>query len=230
MRQMAVALGLGMAAAVVGIVALGIGGVPARAASATGQPIPLFAPQPQLAPPSLEIRLKPTNWTPAPGLEPQRAILAAGCFWGPEKFFRETPGVVATAVGYIGGKTERPTYEQVIYEETGHAEAVIVEFDPRVITYAQVLDRFWQIHNPCTVNRQGPDVGDQYRSAIFYLDDEQRRVAQQSMKDAQKLFRRPIVTELVRAPRFWMAEDYHQQYAERTGRMCAIDRSDHIGG
>ncbi|MDI9635642.1 peptide-methionine (S)-S-oxide reductase MsrA [Kamptonema cortianum] len=158
-------------------------------------------------------------------------MVAGGCFWGTEYYLRQMNGVVATAVGYIGGKTDNPTYKEVCYEGTGHAEAVMVEFDANVVSYSAILDRFWQIHNPCTWNRQGPDIGSQYRSAIFYLNDEQKSIAEKSKKDAQKLFRRPIVTLIEKAPRFWMAEEYHQQYAEKTGKTsCPIDRSDHKDG
>ncbi len=178
--------------------------------------------------PPLEIKLAATKFMTTPDAKLERAIVAGGCFWGTEKYLRQTPGIVATAVGYIGGKTERPTYEAICYENTGHAEAVMVEYDTSVISYRQVLDRFWQIHNPCTLNKQGPDYGDQYRSAIFALNSDQLKSAEESKKVAAKLFKRPIVTEIKIAPRFWMAEDYHQQYSEKTGRACSIDRSDHI--
>lgn len=181
--------------------------------------------------PSREIKLAPTKYQSARDVQRQRAILAGGCFWGLEYHFRQVPGITATAVGFIGGKVPYPTYRQVCYENTGHAEAVLLEFDPTVISYGEILSQFWQLHNPCTLNRQGPDVGNQYRSAIFYLNDKQKQIAQESMSNAAELFKRPIVTQLVEAPQFYMAEDYHQQYAEKTGKAyCPIDRSDHIGG
>lgn len=180
--------------------------------------------------PSPTIILGATKFKTKPGAKLERAVLAGGCFWGLEKHFRETPGITATAVGFIGGKTKNPTYKEVCYDNTGHAEAVMVEFDTSQISFKQVLDRFWQIHNPCTLNSQGPDFGDQYRSAIFPLNADQQRIAEQSVKDAAPLFRRPIVTEINTGHMFYMAEDYHQQYSEKTGRACAIDRSDHKGG
>lgn len=176
------------------------------------------------------VTLAPTDYKAPKNRPLQRAVFAGGCFWGLEKHFRETPGVTATAVGFTGGKKENPTYEDVCTGKTGHAEAVLVEFDPARISYRQMVERFWQIHNPCTVNRQGPDIGDQYRSVIFYYNDQQKEVAEQSKKDSAKLFKRPIVTEILPAKEFYMAEAYHQQYAEKTGRACAIDRSDHVGG
>ncbi|MBX3114737.1 MAG: peptide-methionine (S)-S-oxide reductase MsrA [Fimbriimonadaceae bacterium] len=189
-----------------------------------------LAPQSQDQKPSETVTLAPTKFKLRPGVKAQRAVVAGGCFWGTEKYLRLTPGITATAVGYIGGKTKNPTYKEVCYENTGHAEAVMVEFDPSVISYKQVLDRFWNIHNPCTMNRQGPDVGTQYRSGIYPVNDEQRKIAEQSKKDAAPLFKRPIVTEIVMDQTFWMAEDYHQQYSEKTGRACHIDFSDHVNG
>lgn len=180
--------------------------------------------------PSPTIKLAPTRYQARPGVKVERAIFAGGCFWGLEKHFRETPGVTATAVGFIGGKTKNPTYKEVCYNDTGHAEAVLLEFDPAKISYKQLVERFWQIHNPCTLNRQGPDFGDQYRSGIYPLNDAQKEIAEQSKRDAAPLFKRPIVTEIVTGQTFYMAEDYHQQYSEKTGRACAIDRSDHVGG
>lgn len=179
--------------------------------------------------PSTTIKLAPTK-NPAKSEKRERAIFAGGCFWGLEKHFRETPGITATAVGYIAGRTKNPTYKEVCYENTGHAEATMVEFDPALINYSQVVDTFWQLHNPCTLNRQGPDFGDQYRSGIYPLNNEQNKLAEESKAKAAPLFKRPIVTEIVTGQTFYMAEDYHQQYSEKTGRACAIDRSDHIGG
>ena len=147
------------------------------------------------------------------------ATFGAGCFWGVEEAFRRTPGVTETAVGYTGGQTENPTYEAVCTDRTGHAEAVQVEFDPSQISYDQLLDLFWQIHDPTTLNRQGPDVGTQYRSVIFYHDEDQKAAATASMERlrASGTFRRPIVTQLVPATTFWRAEEYHQKYAQKHG-------------
>ena len=149
----------------------------------------------------------------------ERATLAAGCFWGVEANFRKIKGVIATAVGYTGGNLENPTYHDVCTGSTGHAEAVDIFFDPGVISYAQLLEVFWTIHNPTTSNRQGLDVGTQYRSAIFYHNDEQKSIAIASKERAQKSgkFKQPIVTDIVPASTFYRAEDYHQQYFEKGG-------------
>ena len=145
------------------------------------------------------------------------ATFAAGCFWGVEALFRVLPGVVATRVGYTGGHVEDPSYEMVCTGETGHAEAVEIQFDPALITYEQLLTLFFQRHDPTTLNRQGPDVGTQYRSAVFYHNDQQLTTAQQVTSQAQALFDRPIVTQLVPAVVFYPAEGYHQQYFEKRG-------------
>lgn len=154
-----------------------------------------------------------------------KATFGAGCFWGVEAAFRRVPGVVATAVGYAGGKTEHPTYEQVCSHRTGHAEVVEVDYDPEVVGYDQLLDVFWAIHNPTTKNRQGLDFGNNYRSVIFYRDGAQRAAAVAS-KDAVNRggkHRRPVVTEIVPEAPFWRAEDYHQQYYDRKGiTSCEI--------
>ncbi len=149
----------------------------------------------------------------------ERATFAAGCFWGVESAFRQLPGVLATAVGYTGGDTEDPTYKEVCSGRTGHAEAVTVEFDPAKISYEQLLDVFWDLHDPTQLNRQGPDYGSQYRSAIFTHGPEQEKIATASKERLAKpgRFRRPVVTEIVPAPVFNMAEDYHQQYFEKRG-------------
>lgn len=148
-----------------------------------------------------------------------KAIFAAGCFWGVESAFRQAPGVLATAVGYTGGQVAEPTYRQVCGGRTGHAEAVLVEFDPARVTYEQLLDLFWENHDPTQLNRQGPDYGSQYRSAIFVADVAQEAAATASKQrlNASGKFRRPIVTEIVAAEPFYMAEDYHQQYFEKRG-------------
>jgi len=154
-----------------------------------------------------------------------KAIFAAGCFWGVEDAFRQTQGVTSTTVGYTGGTTKNPTYKEVCSGRTGHAEAVEVEFDPARISYAQLLKVFWENHDPTTMNRQGPDVGAQYRSAIFFLGAEQEAAARESkegLEDAGK-FKRAIVTEITPASEFYRAEDYHQQYFEKQGiRSCHL--------
>ena len=147
----------------------------------------------------------------------QTATFAAGCFWGVEDAFRRVPGVLDAVSGYIGGHTEHPTYRQVCGHATGHAEAVQVTFDPQRVTYADLLNVFWQIHDPTQLNRQGPDVGDQYRSAIFTHSPEQERLATESRDREQAKHARPIVTQIVPAPRFWPAEEYHQRYFEKNG-------------
>lgn len=149
----------------------------------------------------------------------ETAIFAAGCFWGVESKFMETPGVVATTVGYTGGKTEKPTYKEVCTDLTGHAEAVRVEFDPTKISYEKLVELFFANHDPTQVNRQGPDVGTQYRSAIFYTTPEQKQIAEQmkvKLGNAGK-YKRPIATEIVAAQPFWAAEEYHQQYLKKRG-------------
>jgi peptide-methionine (S)-S-oxide reductase len=152
----------------------------------------------------------------------QRATFAAGCFWGVEAAFREIQGVVATRVGYTGGITADPSYEQVCSGTTGHAEAVQVWFDPTLTSYGELLDRFWSIHDPTTRDRQGWDLGSQYRSAIFFHDAEQERLAIASREERQSSLARPIVTEIVTASRFYDAEDYHQRYFEtHGGAFCA---------
>lgn len=155
----------------------------------------------------------------------EKATFAAGCFWGVEAAFRQVPGVKSTAVGYMGGTTDNPTYEQVCTDRTGHAEVVQVEFDPAEVSYDTLLGVFWQNHDPTQLNRQGPDFGRQYRSAIFYHSDAQRQAAEtskQRLADSGSL-RRAIVTELTPAAEFWRAEEYHQQYLEKRGRTsCHI--------
>ena len=149
----------------------------------------------------------------------KHATFAAGCFWGVESTFRKIPGVKSTEVGYTGGTRPSPSYEQVCSGATGHAEAVRVTFDPSEISYKELVDVFWKAHDPTTKDRQGPDVGSQYRSAIFYHDAEQREIAESSKneQDASGNFGRPIVTEITEAPEFYRAEEYHQQYFEKKG-------------
>jgi peptide-methionine (S)-S-oxide reductase len=153
------------------------------------------------------------------------ATFGAGCFWGVEAAFRRVPGVTSTAVGYCGGSLAKPTYEQVCSGRTGHAEVVQVEYDPAKVGYAELLEVFWASHDPTQLNRQGPDIGTQYRSVIFVHDDEQRRIATAAKAelDNSARFRRPIVTEILPFPAFYRAEDYHQQYLEKRGlAQCAL--------
>jgi peptide-methionine (S)-S-oxide reductase len=155
----------------------------------------------------------------------EKATFGAGCFWGVEETFRTLPGVKSTAVGYAGGRKEHPSYEDVCSDETGHAEVVEVEFDPQTIGYDKLLDVFWSNHNPTTPNRQGPDVGTQYRSVIFYHSPEQKAQAEASKAALEKSGKhsRPVVTQIEPAPRFWRAEDYHQKYLQKRGQThCAI--------
>jgi peptide-methionine (S)-S-oxide reductase len=149
----------------------------------------------------------------------ETATFAAGCFWGVESEFRRQNGVISTQVGYTGGKLENPTYHAVCSDRTGHAEAVEIQFDPTVISYEKLLDLFWELHDPTTVNRQGPDIGSQYRSAIFFHTPEQEAIAKASKEKLQASGRysRPIATEIKPAPDFYRAEEYHQQYEEKQG-------------
>jgi len=149
----------------------------------------------------------------------EKATFGAGCFWGVEAAFRQVKGVLSTAVGYTGGSLKDPTYEDVCTDRTGHAEVVQVEFDPAQVSYEELLRVFWENHDPTTLNRQGPDVGKQYRSAIFFHTPEQESAAKAS-KDAlarSGRYKRPIVTEITPAAEFWRAEEYHQQYLEKRG-------------
>jgi peptide-methionine (S)-S-oxide reductase len=153
----------------------------------------------------------------------EKATFAAGCFWGVEVDFRNTPGVTAAQVGYTGGHAENPSYKEVCSGQTGHAEAVEVAFDPSEISYGDLVDLFWSLHDPTQVNRQGWDVGTQYCSAIFTHSPEQAVVAAESKARAQARFPRPIATEIVPATMFWPAEEYHQQYLVKNGRAtCRI--------
>jgi peptide-methionine (S)-S-oxide reductase len=147
------------------------------------------------------------------------ATFGAGCFWGVEAAFRRIPGVLDAACGYAGGTTENPTYQQVCTDRTGHAEVVQVEFDPAKVSYEQLLDAFWSMHDPTTLNRQGPDHGSQYRSVIFCHTPEQQSaaVASRDRQQSTGRFHRPIVTQILSAPAFWRAEEYHQRYFEKQG-------------
>jgi len=150
----------------------------------------------------------------------EKATFAAGCFWGIETAFREVKGVVNAIVGYSGGRTANPTYEQVCTDETGHAESVLVEYDPAVVSYEELLELFWSIHDPTTKNRQGPDVGTQYRSVIFYHTPEQREEAlasKEGLERSGRLRGRAVSTEIVPASTFFPAEEYHQRYHEKHG-------------
>ena len=148
-----------------------------------------------------------------------KATFGAGCFWHVEDLLAKTKGVTSTKVGYTGGQLPNPTYEEVCTDKTGHAEAVEVEYDPNEISFEELLDVFWNNHNPTTLNRQGPDVGIQYRSAIFYHDDEQKQIAEKSKNDLDKSgkFPNPIVTQIIPAPVFYKAEEYHQKYFKKHG-------------
>jgi peptide-methionine (S)-S-oxide reductase len=151
------------------------------------------------------------------------ASFSGGCFWGVEEFFRKVPGVVATAVGFTGGHVPNPTYEQVCTHTTGHVETVLVEFDPKVVSYRALVDDFWHVHDPTTVDRQGPDVGNSYRSAIWTYGPDQMKEALASIAARQSKERSKIVTQVKPAETFYLAEDYHQQYDEKTGtNSCPI--------
>ena len=157
------------------------------------------------------------------------AYFATGCFWGAERRFWNLNGVTNTSVGYMGGATSNPTYEEVCYEETGHAEAVRVNFEENIITYKELLNVFWSCHNPTTLNRQGPDIGKQYRSAIFYLNDKQRLEAEESKKIMNEtMFDNNIVTEITKFDEFYLAEEYHQNYLSKNpnGYSCHKIRKD----
>lgn len=149
----------------------------------------------------------------------EKATFGAGCFWGIEAAFRKVPGVLSTSVGYAGGSFANPTYKHVCSGETGHAEVVQVEYDPSQVSYEEILDIFWKTHDPTTLNRQGPDIGTQYRSAIFFHNPEQEGAARASKKrlESSGRFKKPIVTEITPASEFYRAEEYHQRYFERRG-------------
>jgi peptide-methionine (S)-S-oxide reductase len=149
----------------------------------------------------------------------KKATFGAGCFWGVESTFRRIPGVISTAVGYTGGQLDKPTYEDVCTDRTGHAEVVQVEYDPARVAYEDLLEVFWTCHNPTQLNRQGPDIGTQYRSVIFYHDEEQKVEAEESKARIESLgiYPRPIVTQIAAASPFFRAEEYHQQYLAKRG-------------
>lgn len=149
----------------------------------------------------------------------QKAIFAAGCFWGVQDAFETLPGVLKTTVGYIGGRTEKPTYKEICNGNTYHAEALEVEFDDNVISFRELVNFFFKMHDPTTLNRQGPDVGSQYRSAIFIQSPEQEQVARDTIAELERIgaFPRKIVTSIESAPTFWPAEEYHQHYFKKQG-------------
>jgi peptide-methionine (S)-S-oxide reductase len=154
----------------------------------------------------------------------EKATFAAGCFWQVEADFRRVEGVTRTTAGYTGGTLDGPSYEEVCTDRTGHAEAVLVEFDPERVSYEDLLGVFWASHDPTQLNRQGPDVGSQYRSAIFVHDEAQESAARESKERAQGRFDRPVVTEIVPSAEFWPAEDYHQRYLEKRGlASCTLE-------
>lgn len=153
----------------------------------------------------------------------EQIIFGAGCFWGVQFYFDQVPGVVKTTVGYSGGETENPTYEEVCSHTTGHAEVVWIEYDPKKVSFETLCRHFFRMHDPTQLDRQGPDVGENYRSCIFYVTDEQKEIAEKVCAEAQKDWDKPIVTVIEQAGPFYEAEPEHQKYAERTGRgMCSI--------
>jgi len=157
----------------------------------------------------------------------EAASFGAGCFWGVESFFRQVPGVADAVCGYAGGRLANPTYKQVCHDETGHAEVVEVTFDPAKLSYGTLVDVFFANHDPTTLNRQGPDVGTQYRSVIFTHSPEQERIAREKTAALSGKFKRPIVTTIEPAPPFWRAEDYHQRYFEKNGLpSCHVSFAD----
>eukprot|EP00005_Dracoamoeba_jomungandri_P005756 CAMPEP_0174253706 /NCGR_PEP_ID=MMETSP0439-20130205/3068_1 /TAXON_ID=0 /ORGANISM="Stereomyxa ramosa, Strain Chinc5" /LENGTH=166 /DNA_ID=CAMNT_0015334881 /DNA_START=105 /DNA_END=605 /DNA_ORIENTATION=- len=156
------------------------------------------------------------------------ACFAAGCFWSVELAFQRVPGVLTTAVGYTGGNKDNPTYQQVCSGATGHAEAVQLEYNPEEVSYEELLGVFWKKHNPTQVDRQGNDMGTQYRSAIFYYDDEQKEEAEMSRDKEQEKYKQKIATQIVPASKFWPAETYHQQYLEKGGQCSAKGCTDTI--
>ena len=151
----------------------------------------------------------------------QKALFGAGCFWGVEEYFRKINGVTKTEVGYSGGKTKNPTYESVCYENTDHTEVLLVEFDDDLISYENLVEEFWKCHDPTTLDRQGPDVGRQYRSVIYYYNEMQKNIANKSKDKHQESFQNNIVTEISHADIFYKAEEYHQKYILK-GNSCGI--------
>jgi peptide-methionine (S)-S-oxide reductase len=165
------------------------------------------------------VKLKGTPTKEAVPEAVRHAVFGAGCFWGVESEFRSTPGVVATSVGFMGGEVRDPSYKQVCSEDTGHVEVVYVEYDPAKVSYEQLLEVFWNCHNPTQVNRQGPDVGEQYRTVIFFANDEEKSAAEASRQrlSASGKYSKPVATSIEPAGEYWAAEEYHQQYLEKRG-------------
>jgi len=157
----------------------------------------------------------------------QNAMFGAGCFWGVQYYFDQVPGIVKSTVGYSGGTTKNPTYEDVCSHTTGHAEVVLLEFDSQKVSYLTLLKQFFRMHDPTQLNRQGPDIGDSYRSVIFYFDDAQKATAEQVCSESQAGLDKPIVTQIAPSGEFYIAEDYHQKFTERTGQgMCHVPYSE----
>ena len=152
----------------------------------------------------------------------EKALFGAGCFWGVEETFRKIPGVVKTEVGYTGGHTLNPTYQSICEGDTNHVEVVLIEYDNKLISYDKLLNHFWKCHDPTTLNRQGPDIGTQYRSAIFYFDDNQKKIATESKINFAKENNLIIVTEISQLSDYYKAEEYHQKYIQKTGLHCAV--------
>ena len=146
----------------------------------------------------------------------QKGLFGAGCFWGVEEHFRKLNGVIKTEVGYSGGNTKNPTYESVCYENTNHAEVLQVAFDENIISYSNLLEEFWKCHDPTTLDRQGLDIGKQYRSVIYYFNDDQKKIAERSKEKHQPKFKNRIVTEISKAALFYKAEEYHQKYIQKS--------------
>jgi methionine-S-sulfoxide reductase len=161
-------------------------------------------------------------------MKTEEAIFGAGCFWGVQYYFDQVPGVIETEVGYSGGHIDNPSYQQVLAHTTGHAEATRIVFDPQKVSYETLLKQFFRMHDPTQLNRQGPDIGDNYRSAVFYKDESQKQAAQKLIDELNSSgrYKKPIATTLEKFAKFWPAEDYHQKYSERTGRgVCHVDYS-----
>jgi methionine-S-sulfoxide reductase len=161
-------------------------------------------------------------------MKTEEAIFGAGCFWGVQYYFDQVPGVIETEVGYSGGHIDNPSYQQVLAHTTGHAEATRIVFDPQKVSYETLLKQFFRMHDPTQLNRQGPDIGDNYRSAVFYKDESQKQAAQKLIDELNSSgrYKKPVATTLEKFAKFWPAEDYHQKYSERTGRgVCHVDYS-----
>ena len=152
----------------------------------------------------------------------EKALFGAGCFWGVEEFFRKLPGIIDTEVGYTGGNTVNPTYETVCNDNTNHVEVVLMEYDKNIITFENLVKHFWKCHDPTTLNKQGPDIGTQYRSAIFYFNEIQKKIAENSKEKYSKENNLIIVTEITKAKDYYRAEEYHQKYIQKTGLHCVV--------